>query len=161
MEYCCYVWAVAPSYHLQLLDKLQKQIRSAVGPSLATSLEPLAHFWNVASLSLFYRYYIAICSSELAQLVQLPYSQRRSTCYSNKLHDFSELFLGVIKMSCQQSLLLQSENLESCNYRMLSFNLWLKWKSRDNSLKTTFTANTYIFTATANISHMKCVWWKC
>ena len=43
VEYCCYVWAGAPSYHLELLDKLQKQICRAVGPSLAASLEPLAH----------------------------------------------------------------------------------------------------------------------
>ena len=30
-----------------------------VGPSLAPSLEPLAHRRNVASLSIFYRYYFA------------------------------------------------------------------------------------------------------
>ena len=43
MEYCCHVWADAPSCYLELLDKLQKQIRRIVGPSLAASLEPLAH----------------------------------------------------------------------------------------------------------------------
>ena len=43
MEYCCHVWAGAPSCYLELLDKLQKQICRTVGPSLATSLEPLAH----------------------------------------------------------------------------------------------------------------------
>ena len=58
-------------------------------PSLAASLEPLAHCQNVASLSLFYRYYFSRCSSEVAQLVPLPYSQGRSTPYSDRLHDFS------------------------------------------------------------------------
>ena len=43
MEYCCYVWAGAPSCYLELLDKLQKRICRIVGPSLATSLEPLTH----------------------------------------------------------------------------------------------------------------------
>ena len=43
MEYCCHVWAGAPSCYLELLDKLQKQICRTVGPSLAASLEPLAH----------------------------------------------------------------------------------------------------------------------
>ena len=43
------------------------------GPSLAASLGPLAHRRNVASLSLFYRYYFGRCSSELAQLVPLPF----------------------------------------------------------------------------------------
>ena len=86
MEYCCHVWAGAPSCYLELLDKLQKQICRTVGPSLAASLEPLAHRRNVASLSLFYRYYFGRCSSELAQLVPLPYSRGRST---DRLHDFS------------------------------------------------------------------------
>ena len=89
MEYCCDVWAGAPSCYLELLDKLQKWICRTVGPSLAASLEPLAHRQNVASLSLFYRYYFGRCSSELAELVPLPYFRRRSTCYSDKLHDFS------------------------------------------------------------------------
>ena len=43
MEYCCHVWCGAPSCYLELLDKLQKRIWTTVGPSLATSLEPLAH----------------------------------------------------------------------------------------------------------------------
>ena len=73
-EYCCHVWAGAPSCYLELLDKLQKWICRTVGPSLAASLEPLAHRRNVARLSLFYSYYFGRCSSELAELVPLPYS---------------------------------------------------------------------------------------
>ena len=53
MEYCCHVWAGAPSCYLELLDKLQKQICRTVGPSLAASLEPLAHLRNVASFKSF------------------------------------------------------------------------------------------------------------
>ena len=60
-----------------------------VGPSLAASVEPLANHRNVASLSLFYRYYFGRCSSELAQLVPLPFSRGRSTRYSDRLHGFS------------------------------------------------------------------------
>ena len=56
MEYCCHVWGGAPSCYLDLLEKLQKQIRRVVGPSLAASLEPLAHYRNVASSTLLYRY---------------------------------------------------------------------------------------------------------
>ena len=89
MEYICHVWAGAPSCYLELLDKLQKRICRTVGPSLAASLEPLVHCRNVASLSLFYRYYFGRCSSELVELVPLPYSRRRSTRYSDRLHDFS------------------------------------------------------------------------
>ena len=89
MEYCCYVWAGAPSYYLEFLDRLQKRICRIVGPLLAASLELLAHRRNVASLSLFYRYYFGGCSSELAQLVPFPFSRERSTLYSDRLHDFS------------------------------------------------------------------------
>ena len=89
MEYCCHVWAGAPSCYLELLDKLQKQICRTVGPSFAASLEPLDHHRYVASLSLFYRYYFGRCSSELAQLIPRPYSRGRTTRYSDRLHDFS------------------------------------------------------------------------
>ena len=43
----------------------------------------------MASLSYFYRCYFDRCSSELAQLVPLPFSWGRSTCYSDGFHDFS------------------------------------------------------------------------
>ena len=79
MEYCSHVWAGAPSYYLEVLDKLQKRKRRTVGPSLAAFLETLAHRQNVASLSLFYRLYSDRCSSQLAQLVPLPYSRGSST----------------------------------------------------------------------------------
>ena len=78
--------------NLILLDKL-RTVRQATKTNMqdywSFSLEPLAHCRNVASLSFFYRYYIGRCSSELAQLLPLPFSQRRSTRYSDRLHDFS------------------------------------------------------------------------
>ena len=89
IEYCRCVWAGAPSSYFELLDKLQNLICRTVGPSLAACLEPLAHCRNIASLSLFYRYYFGSCSSELAELVPFPYSRGRSTPYLDRLHDFS------------------------------------------------------------------------
>ena len=64
MEYCYHAWAGAPICYLELLELLEL-------------------------LNLFYRYYFSRCSSELAQLVPLPFSPGRSTCYSDRLHDFS------------------------------------------------------------------------
>ena len=107
IEYCCHVWAGAPSCYLGLLDKLQKRICRTVGPSLAASLEPLAHRQNVAILSLFYRYYFGRCSSELAELVPLPYFRGRSTRYSDRLHDFfCHHSLMLHRYLCQQFLFL-------------------------------------------------------
>ena len=51
------------SCYLELLDKLEKRICKTVDSSLATSLELLADRLNVASLSLFCRYYFGRCSS--------------------------------------------------------------------------------------------------
>ena len=89
IEYCCHVWAGATSCYLDLLDKLQKRICRIIGPSPVASLESLAHRRNVARLSLFYRYYFGRRSSELAQLVPLPFSRGRSTRYSDRLDNFS------------------------------------------------------------------------
>ena len=89
MEYCCHVCTGAPSWCLELLDKLPNRICRTVGLSLAASLEPLAHRRNVASLSFFYRYYFGRCSSELAPLDPLPFFRERSTRYSDRLYDFS------------------------------------------------------------------------
>ena len=66
LKYCCHVWAGTPSCYL---DKLQKRICTTAALWLTASLEPLP------SLSLFYKHYIGICLSELAQLVSLPYSR--------------------------------------------------------------------------------------
>ena len=111
MEYCCHDWAGAPSCYLELLDN--------VGPSLAASLEPLAHRQNLASLSLFYMYYFCRCSSELAQLVPLPFSQSRSTCYSDRLYDFS-----VTIPRCYNNVYVNSFFSRTARvFRILSFDI--------------------------------------
>ena len=92
----CLGWC--PSCYLELLSKLQKWIHRTAGSSLSASLEPLAHHQNVASLSFVYRYFFGRCSSELAQLVPLPYSPRRSTCYSDRFCFLSQ-FLDVTRIS--------------------------------------------------------------
>ena len=97
IEYYCHVWASACNCYLELLNKLKKWICRTVAPSLATCPEPLAHHRNVASLSLFYRYYFGRCSYELAQLVPLPFSWGRSTCYSDRLFDFSVIIPRCFK----------------------------------------------------------------
>ena len=76
IEYRVHILAGTPSCYFELLNKLQKQICRIAGPSFAASLEPLAHCQsqNVASLKLFYRYYFGRCSSDLAQVVALPFS---------------------------------------------------------------------------------------
>ena len=45
MEYCCHVWAGAPSCYMDLLDKLQERICKIVSPSFAASLDPCIEMW--------------------------------------------------------------------------------------------------------------------
>ena len=82
-------WAGALSGYLVLLDKLQKRILSTVSLSLAASFESLVYCQIVTSLSVFYSYYFGRCSSDMVQLLPFPYLCRRSTLYSDRLHDFS------------------------------------------------------------------------
>ena len=77
LEYCWHVWAGARSCYLEILGK---RICRTDGPCFSGTLG-----WS----SKCGRYYFRRCSSELAQLVPLPYSRGRSTRYSDRLHDFS------------------------------------------------------------------------
>ena len=121
MECCCHIWAGAPSCYLELLEKLQKRICRTVGPSHAASFKPLAHSRNVTSESLFYKYYFGRCYSELAQLVPPPFSRRRFTRYSDRMHRFSVTIPRYYKDVCVNSFFQQT--LELSAYKMLSFDL--------------------------------------
>ena len=127
MEYCCHVWASVPTCYLELLDKLQKQICRTVGPSLVISLETLAHRRNVASLIFFYRYYFGWCSSELAQLVPLPFSRERSSCYSDRSYDLSVTIPRCYKDVHVNCFFSRTARFSRFAYRILSFDLRSKW----------------------------------
>ena len=78
-----------------ILDELQKWICRTVCPSLAAYREPLAHHQNLASLS----HYFGRCSSELSELLPLPYSRERSPCYSDRCMIILSPLLDVTRMS--------------------------------------------------------------
>ena len=104
-EYCCHGWAGAVNCHVDMLDKLQKLVCETVCPSLAATLEPLAHRQIVASISLFNRNFFGRCSSELAKLFLLP-------CYLI----FLSPFLDVTRMPVSTGsflVLLDSEILSA------------------------------------------------
>ena len=87
MEYCSHIWGGAPKSHgLDLLDRVQKRVVNLVGPELSAGLHPLSHRRDVASLSLFYKYYNGNCSSELANLVPCRRVTVRTTRFSERLH---------------------------------------------------------------------------
>ena len=83
------VWAGTPSCYLEFLEKLQKRICRTLGPSLTATVEPLTHRRNVACLTLLYSHNFHRPSSELAQLVLLPYFRGTRTRYSDIFYYFS------------------------------------------------------------------------
>ena len=111
----------------KLLDKLQKRICRSIGTLLAASLEPLIHRQNVASLSLFYCNYFGRCSSELAQLVQLPFFKGILLIFLIDCIIFCHHSYMLQGCLCQRFLSLLSYTLEFSAYRILSFDLWSRW----------------------------------
>ena len=89
-----------------------KNFCRAFGSSLAASLEPLGRR-NVASLSLFYKYCFGKCSSELGELVPLPYSRGRSSRYSDRLYDVSVTILSWNKDVSIKSFFPRTTKLSS------------------------------------------------
>ncbi len=89
MEYCCHLSAGAPASSLSLLDKVQNRVCNLVGPPLAAKLQPLSHRRNVASLSLFYKYFNDRCSSELSSLVPKLRPWVRTTRQSSNAHPYT------------------------------------------------------------------------
>ena len=81
-----------------MLDNLQKRVCRTDGPTLDAFLEPLGHHGDVASVSLFYRYYFARCLSKLAEMLPIAYSCEKSDRYSDIMM-FLSAFLDVSRMS--------------------------------------------------------------
>ena len=86
MEYCCHIWAGASQQSLSSLDRVQSRLRYLVGDSLFSTLQPLSHRRNVASLALLYRYYNGRCSNELQEMVPPRKTFARNTRFSVNVH---------------------------------------------------------------------------
>ena len=87
MENCSHIWGGAPrSYEIDLLDQVQKLLVSLVGSGLSSDLQALSHRRDVASLSLFYKYYYGKCSSEFADLVPPKRVTVKSNRFSEQMH---------------------------------------------------------------------------
>ena len=89
MEYCCHLWSGAPKSHLSFLDRVQHRMKKLVGSDLYSTLQPLSQRRDVASLSLFYRYYFGRCSDGLHTTMFPAFVASRSTRRTNSLHSFS------------------------------------------------------------------------
>ena len=81
-----------------------------------------------AWLSLFYRHYFGRCTSELGELLPLPFSWGMSTFYSDKLHDFSVIIPRCYKDININSYFPPTARLWNClpiKCFPLTYNCWL------------------------------------
>ena len=84
LEYCCHIWSGAPITSLNILDKVQRRLYNLLGENLFSKLQPLSHRRDVASLSLFYRYFHGHCSEDLASLMPRRYSTFNSSIQTHR-----------------------------------------------------------------------------
>ena len=76
--------------HTPLLNKVEfKAFHLINSPPLTDCLQSLKNRRNVASLSIFYRYFHGYCSSELANCMPPPLRRPRCTRLSTYSHPFS------------------------------------------------------------------------
>ena len=85
MEYCCHIWAGAAKTTLSSLDVVQRRMCWLVGEELYGKLQPLSPRRDVASLALFYRYYLGLCSEELHSIVPPLKTFERTTRSSRSI----------------------------------------------------------------------------
>jgi hypothetical protein len=89
LEYCSHIFAGAPDNSLKILDGIQrKAIRLIDDPALTSNLQSLGHRRAVGSLSLFYRYYFGLCSSELQEIIPRPIIYRKTTRKATNLNPY-------------------------------------------------------------------------
>ena len=101
-SYIIYI-AKTPSKKIQALIRSMKFLSHEIAlylykSTIGSCMEYYCHVW-VGAPSCLYRYYFGRCSSELGQLVALPYSQGRCTRYSYRLRDFLSPILDFTRMS--------------------------------------------------------------
>lgn len=87
MEYCCHLWSGGAGVSLRSLDSIQNRaIKTISNPSITDKYPSLKHRRNVASLSLFYRYFNQQCSEELSSIIPPPRTHTRHTRESGGAH---------------------------------------------------------------------------
>ena len=86
MEYCCHLCGGAAQSTLTGLDRVQNRLRNLVGDELFSSLEPLSHRRDVASLSLLYRYFHGKCSDALHSLTFTARTRLATSTVANHPH---------------------------------------------------------------------------
>ena len=96
MDYGSHVWG--GSTHTTLINRVESKAFRLINSSpLTDCLDSLSYRCNVSSLSIFYRYFHAECSSELANCMPPPYRGLAA-------HDFLLLLILILSIYLMQEL---------------------------------------------------------
>ena len=85
IEYCCHVWAGAPNCHLELLDKLQKEIFRT-----DRSIRPILHLQLLLNLWLIFLMWPAQVLSIYGQNHQFLYGVTSAMYHQNPIFNLGE-----------------------------------------------------------------------
>ncbi len=88
LEYACHVWGWGGSTHTALLDRVESKTFRLIS-SLTKCGQPLKLRRNVASLSIFYSYFHANCSSDLTNCMAPLLQRPRCTRLASAAHPYS------------------------------------------------------------------------
>ena len=87
MEYCSHVWGGSP--YTRLLDRVEAKAFRLINDVVLTSkLDPLSLRREVASLTIFYKYFHGNCSEEIKSVMPPPLPRPRNTRQASVAHNF-------------------------------------------------------------------------
>ena len=117
MEYGSHVWG--DSTHTALLNRVEYKAFRLNSPPLTDCLDSLSHRRNVASLSIFYRYFHTDCSFELANYMPSP-------SRALAIQDFLLLLIPILSIFLMQELTVSSLSSLTLVKSGTLFLWWLK-----------------------------------
>ena len=151
MEYCSYIWASAPNCYLDMSGKLQKVVCRTVGDSLSAFFEPLAHCRNVASWSIFYRYYLVDVHLNWLNLFHFLILVAGPLLLLIVCIIFLPPFLGVIRMFMST---VSSIAVSFLNFWILFLQNTFLWPNIRMALSLKLTDTYYLWVLSKQASHI-------
>ena len=126
LEYASHVWG--GSTHKALLNRVEWKVFRLINSSpLTDCLQPFSHRRNVASLALFYRYFCANCSSDLANCMPALLPLPRCTRLASFSHPPYSVHLSNARVNqYSQSFIPLSGKLWNSPCFCISICLWLE-----------------------------------
>jgi hypothetical protein len=108
MDYCSHLFTNISNNHFNMLESIQKRGIKFIGDlQLTNNLQPLQHRRNISSLSLFFRYFHGMCSTELGMIIPNCITETHAS------HIYSNLNPHRIRKPCYRLSSFKNSFIES------------------------------------------------